>query len=219
MRQYLGVTIEELCLGMIISTMWQRKSTTQGPSYSATSTDASRLSKHYATKRLSGGIGSVHREEYQIFGERAATGCPLREEWLPLTQQCDHHAWQPELGDPCEQAGRSQARNVVPHYKQPSGHNNFRTHSHSYTHQRQHTLLLTTFHLHRSLQTLLSEHHQVMEQMHTTHNSTNANNHLTHLVGTCTQCLHNYIFMFYYPPPPPRATPPTTCNRPSSTIL
>ena len=39
----------------------------------------------------------------------------------------------------------------------------------SYMHQRQHTPLLTTIHLHQSLQTLLlSEHHQIMEQMHTT---------------------------------------------------
>ena len=32
-------------------------------------------------------IGSVHREEHQICGERAATGCPLREERLPSTQR------------------------------------------------------------------------------------------------------------------------------------
>ena len=115
------------------------------------------------------GMGSVHREEHEICGERAATGGPIREERLPSTQQCDHHARKPELVVPCEQAGGSQARNVVPHYKQLSGRNNIRTHSRSYTHQRQHTPLLTTFHPHRSLQTLLlSEHHQDMDHMHTT---------------------------------------------------
>ena len=104
-------------------------------------------------------------------GERAATGCPLHEDRLPSTQQCDHHARKPELGVPCEQASGSQARNVIPHYKQLSGRNNIRTHSRPYTHQRQHTLLLTTsFQLHRSLQTvLLSEHYQDMKQkQHTT---------------------------------------------------
>ena len=115
-------------------------------------------------------MGSV-QVEHQICGERAATGCPLREERLPSTQQCNYHARKPEMGDPCEQAGGSQARNVVPHYKQLSGRNNIRTHSRSHTHQREHTPLLTTTHPHRSLQTLLlSEHHQVMEQMHTTVN-------------------------------------------------
>ena len=94
-----------------------------------------------------------------------ATGCPLREERLPSTQQCDHAARKPELGVPCEQASGSQARNVVPHYKQLSGGNNIRTHSRSYTHQGQHTPLLTISHPHRSLQTLLlSQHHQYMEQ-------------------------------------------------------
>ena len=73
------------------------------------------------------------------------------------------------LGVPCEQAGGSQARNVLSHYKQLSRRNNIRTHNRSYTHQRQHTPLLSTIHPHRSLQTLLpSEHHQIMEQMHTT---------------------------------------------------
>ena len=89
--------------------------------------------------------------EHPICGERVATGGPLREERLPSTQQCDHHARKSELGVPCEQAGGSQARNVVPHYKQLSGRNNIRTHSLSYTHQRQHTPLFTTFHQHRSL--------------------------------------------------------------------
>ena len=115
------------------------------------------------------GMGPVHREKHQNCGERAATGCTLREERLPSTQQCDHHARKLELGVPCEQAGGSQARNVMSHYKQLSGCNNIRTHSRSYTHQRQHTPLLTTIHPHRSLQTLLlSEHNQIMEQMHTT---------------------------------------------------
>ena len=115
------------------------------------------------------GMGPVHREKHQICGERAATGCTLREERLPTTQQCNHHAGKLELGVPCEQAGRSQAHNVVPHYKQLSGSNNIRTHSRSYTHQRQHSPLHTTFHPHRSLQTLLhSEPHQIMEQMPTT---------------------------------------------------
>ena len=91
------------------------------------------------------GMGPVHREKYQIDGERAATGCTLPEEQLPSTQQCDHHARKLELGVPCEQAGGSQARNVVSHYKQLSGRNNIRTHSRSYTHQRQHTPLLSTF--------------------------------------------------------------------------
>ena len=101
------------------------------------------------------GMGPVHREKYQIDGERAATGCTLPEERLPSTQQCDHHARKLELGVPCEQAGGSQAPNVVAHYKQLSGRNNIRTHSRSYTHQRQHTPLLSTIHPHRSLQTLL----------------------------------------------------------------
>ena len=105
------------------------------------------------------GMGPVHREKHQICGERAATGCKLREERLPSTQQCDHHAGKPELSVPCEQAAGSQARNVVSHYKQLSGRNNIRTHSRSYTHQRQHTPLLTTTHPHRSLQTLLLSNH------------------------------------------------------------
>ena len=49
-------------------------------------------------------MGPVHREKHQIGGERAATGCTLREERLPSTQQCDHHARKLELGVPCEQA-------------------------------------------------------------------------------------------------------------------
>ena len=115
------------------------------------------------------GMGPVHREKHQICGERAATGCTLREERLPTTQQCNHHAGKLELGVPCEQAGGSQARNVLSDYKQLSRRNNIRTHSRSYTHQRQHTSLLTTIHPHVSLQTLLlSKHHQMMEQMHTT---------------------------------------------------
>ena len=95
------------------------------------------------------GMGSV-QVEHQICGERAATGCPLREERLPSTQQCNYHARKPEMGDPCEQAGGSQARNVVPHYKQLSGRNNIRTHSRSHTHQREHKPLLTTTHPHRT---------------------------------------------------------------------
>ena len=102
-------------------------------------------------------------------GEPAATGCTLRKERLSTTQQCDYHAGKLELGVPCEQAGGSQARDVVSNYKQLSRRNNIRTHSRAYTHQRQHTLLLTTIHPHRSLQTLLlSKHHQIMEQMHIT---------------------------------------------------
>ena len=89
------------------------------------------------------GIRPLRR--HQICGERAATGCSLREERLPSTQQCDHHDRKPELGVPCEQASGSQARNVIPHYKQLSGRNNIRTHSRSHTHQREHTPLLTTF--------------------------------------------------------------------------
>ena len=108
-------------------------------------------------------------KKHQICGERAATGFTLREERLPTTQQCDHHAGKLELGVPCEQAGGSQARNVVSNYKQLSRRVNIRTHSRAYTHHRQHTPLLTTIHPHRSLQTLLlSKHHQIMEQMHTT---------------------------------------------------
>ena len=81
----------------------------------------------------------------------------------------DHHAGKLELGVPWEQARGSQACNVVSHYKQLSRRNNVRTHSRSNTHQRQHTPLITTIHPHRSLQTLLlSKHHQIMEQMHTT---------------------------------------------------
>ena len=114
-------------------------------------------------------MGPVNREKHKICRERAATGCTLRGERLPSTQQCDHHAGKLELGVPCEHAGGSQARNVVSHYKQLSRRNNIRTHSRSNTHQRQHTPLLTTIHPHRSLQTLLlSKHHQIMEQMHTT---------------------------------------------------
>ena len=114
-------------------------------------------------------ILSLSREKHQICGECAATGCKLREERLPSTQQCDHHAGKLELGVRCEQAGGSQVRNVVSHYKQLSRRNNIRTHIRSYTHQRQHTPLLTTIHTHRSLQTLLLfKHHQIMEQMHTT---------------------------------------------------
>ena len=98
-------------------------------------------------------MGPVHREEHQICGERAATGCRLREERLPSTKQCDHHARKPELGDPCEQAGGSLvmlyriANNLVDvttsaltaahtrttrnthHYLQPSTHNEAYKHS------------------------------------------------------------------------------------------
>ena len=71
-------------------------------------------------------------------------------------------------GWPLRAGGDRQARNVVPGRKQPGGRNNILTHSRSYTHQRQHTPLLTSIHPHRSLQTLLiSEKHQIMEQMYT----------------------------------------------------
>ena len=131
----------------------------------------------YAIKRLSGQSWSMprrygtppQRKTSNRCGDRAATGCTLREERLPSTQQCDHHARKLELGVPCEQAGGSQARNIVAHYKQLSRRNNIRTHSRFYTHQRQHTPVLSTIHPHRSLQTLLpSEHHQIMKQMHKT---------------------------------------------------
>ena len=46
----------------------------------------------------------------------------------------DHHARKPELGISCEQAGESQARIILPHYKQRSVRNNIRTYSRSYTH-------------------------------------------------------------------------------------
>ena len=68
-------------------------------------------------------------------------------------------------------AFRMSRSNVVSHYKQLSRRDNIRTHSRSNTHQRQRTPLLTvtTIHPHRSLQTLLlSKHHQIMAQMHTT---------------------------------------------------
>ena len=115
------------------------------------------------------GMESAHRETKYLW-RTAATGCPLHEDRLRSTQQFDHPARKAELGVPCEQASGSQARNVIPHYKQLNGRDNIRTHSRPYTHQRQHTLLLTTFQPHRSLQTvLLSEHHQDMEQkQHTT---------------------------------------------------
>ena len=61
------------------------------------------------------GMGPVQRGKHQIGRERAATGYTLREEPLPSTQQCDHHAGKLELGVPCEQAGGSHARNVVSH--------------------------------------------------------------------------------------------------------
>ena len=158
---------------MNTSTRCQRKPTTPGPSYSATSTDAPRLSKRYAIKRLSGQSWSTPRR-YGTRPQRKTsnlwrTCCTLREERLPTTQQCDHHAGKLELGVLCEQAGGSQARNVVSNYKKLSRRNNIRTHSRSYTHQRQHTPLLTTIHPHRNLQTLLlSKHHQIMEHMDTT---------------------------------------------------
>ena len=47
---------------------------------------------------------------------------------------CDHHDRKPELCDPCEQVGGSQACNLVPYRKQPCGRNNILTHSRSYTH-------------------------------------------------------------------------------------
>ena len=149
-------TLEIECLGMIISTMLQRKATTPGTSYSATSTDAPRPSKRCATKRLSGQSWSMRRG-YGTRPQRKTSNmwrtCSdrLRGERLPSTRQCDHHTRKPELGDPCGQVGGSHARNVVPHYKQLSGRLNIRTHSRSYTHQRQHMPLPTTFHPHRSL--------------------------------------------------------------------
>ena len=103
------------------------------------------------------GMGSVHKEEHQICGECAASSCRFREERLHSTQQYDHHD---RMYGPFEQAGGSQARDIIPYRKQPrasSGRNNILTHCHSYLlhHQRQFTTQLTTIHPHRSLQTLL----------------------------------------------------------------
>ena len=49
--------------------MWQRKSTTPGPSYSATSTDAQRPTKRYTTKRLSDPSWNM-RQQYGIRPQR-----------------------------------------------------------------------------------------------------------------------------------------------------
>ena len=45
------------------------------------------------------------------------------------------------------------------------------------------------------------------------HNSQLANNHSTHLVGTCTQYLHTYIIMLYYPPTPAQHHPLLVTNQ------
>ena len=79
--------------------------------------------------------------------------------------------------------------------------------------QRQHTPLLTTFRPHRSLQTLLlSEHHQVMKQMHTTVSKQS-------LDSFRRQCLHKYIFMFYYSPSPRNTTHYLRPTKLSNTLI
>ena len=128
------------------------------------------------------GMGSVQKE-HQICGECTSSSCPLREEWLPSTQQCDHHDRKPESGDPCEEAGGSQALNVVPYCKQPCGRNNIHIHSRSYTHQSKHIPLPT------KNQPALKPTDACSFRALSNHGTTaQVNNYSTHLEGTCTQC-------------------------------
>ena len=159
-------------------------------------------------------MGSVQRRTSDLW---RMCSVKLPTSWRVTTVEPAHCVT--TMTESLKQAGGRQASNVVPYRKQPCGRNNILTHSHSYTHQRKHG------NTHRCLQPstrIKAYKHSFFPSTIKSWNKCTqqwANNHSTHLGGTCTQCLHTYIYDYVLLSPHKHATPPTTCDQPSSIIL